>query len=60
MCFINHGRISEAKRRKGQESVARRVKENYGGAVRPYAGISEDRFLVAGHIVGCATALRTV
>ena len=51
--FTGDDLLSEAKRRKGQQIFARRVKANYGNACAICA-ISEDRFLVAGHIVGWA------
>lgn len=45
--------LSPAKRRQGHEIFARRVKAAYGHACA-ICGISETRFLVAGHIVGWA------
>jgi predicted restriction endonuclease len=51
--FTGDDFLSQAKRRKGQQIFAQRVKENYGGSCA-ICGITEGRFLVAGHIVGWA------
>jgi hypothetical protein len=45
--------LAPGKRRQGHALFAQRVKENYGYACA-LCGIAEERFLVAGHIVGWA------
>ena len=51
--FTSENVLTEAMRRKGQGIFSRRVKRNYRGRCA-LCGITEARFLVAGHIVGWA------
>ncbi|MBM4377806.1 MAG: HNH endonuclease [Deltaproteobacteria bacterium] len=51
--FTGSDLLAASKRRVGQQLFAQRVKANYRGACA-LCGVTEDRFLVAGHIVGWA------